>query len=70
MPAETTKRKQGMCYNCDEPYVRGHRCTCLFCLKVSAFDRDDPLPEDVVASILDTVISLHAITSIRNEDIM
>lgn len=24
------RRRQGLCYNCDEPYVRGHKCPRLF----------------------------------------
>lgn len=24
------RRRQGLCYNCDEPYVRGHQCKRLF----------------------------------------
>ena len=33
------RRKQGLCYNCDEPYVRGHKCARLFFLE--APDDDD-----------------------------
>lgn len=35
------RRRQGLCYNCDEPYVRGHKCARLFYLEVSDFDTDD-----------------------------
>lgn len=29
------RRKLGQCYNCDEPYVHGHKCQHLFYLEVS-----------------------------------
>jgi hypothetical protein len=33
-PAEQQeRRRQGLCYNCDEPYVRGHQCKCVFYLE-------------------------------------
>jgi hypothetical protein len=71
-PAEMAeRRKQGLCYNCDEPYVRGHRCPRLFYLEVTDFvddeikgDTDDDQEEQ------DPVVSLHAITGIRREDTM
>jgi hypothetical protein len=35
-PAEMAdRRRQGLCYNCDEPYVRGHKCQRLFYLEVT-----------------------------------
>lgn len=40
-PADTAeRRRQGLCYNCDEPYVRGHKCQRLFYLEVCDFDED------------------------------
>ena len=33
-------RRQGLCYNCDEPYVRGHQCQRLFFLEVSDYTSD------------------------------
>ena len=30
-------RKQGLCYNCDEQYVRGHKCARLFYLEASDY---------------------------------
>jgi hypothetical protein len=39
------RRRQGLCYNCDEPYVRGHKCPRLFYLDVTDFDdNDDSVP--------------------------
>jgi len=34
------RRRQGLCYNCDEPYVRGHQCQRLFFLEVSDYTSD------------------------------
>lgn len=34
------RRKQGLRFNCDEQYVRGHRCQCLFYIKVEDYDAD------------------------------
>jgi len=70
------RRRQGLCYNCDEPYVRGHQCQRLFFLEVSDYTSDgeddaaaedaDALPAEEAAP----VVSLHAITGIRTEDTM
>ena len=50
------RSRQGLCYNCNEPYVRGHQCQHLFFLEVSdytsdgedrvAVDDDDALPAE------------------------
>jgi len=43
------RRKQGLCYNCDEPYVRGHKCARLFFLEVADYiveEPDDADPDD------------------------
>jgi hypothetical protein len=31
------RRKQGLCYNCDEPYVQGHKCARLFYLEAADY---------------------------------
>jgi hypothetical protein len=36
------RRKQGLCYNCDEPYVRGHKCARLFFLEASDYIVEEP----------------------------
>jgi hypothetical protein len=41
------RRRQGLCFNCDEPYVRGHVCQRLFYLEVDdlaplCFNCDEP----------------------------
>lgn len=70
-------RKQGRCCNCDEPYVRGHKCSRLFYLKVSDYiveEPKDPVDEAFVdAAPFDPetpMISLAAIAGIRTEDTM
>ena len=40
------RRRQGLCYNCDEPYVRGHKCPRLFYLEVTDFMEQDPEVQD------------------------
>ena len=41
-PAEMAEhRQQGLCYNCDEQYTRGHKCPRLFYLEVTDADEDD-----------------------------
>ena len=58
------RRRQGLCYNCDKPYVRGNQWQRLFFLKVSDYTSDD---EDDAAA---AVVSLHAISGIHTEDTM
>ena len=43
------RRRQGLCFNCDEPYTPGHACPRLFYLEVA-----DYIPEDAVAADLAT----------------
>jgi hypothetical protein len=39
------RRRQGLCYNCDEPFVRGHQCKRLFYLESDDYaDNDTPPP--------------------------
>lgn len=73
-PAEMAeRRKLGLCYNCDEQYVRGQKCPRLFYLEVTDFvgetfpelDNTSPTQEDDPP-----LISLNAITGIRTEDTM
>ena len=73
------RRRQGLCYNCDEQYVRGHVYPHLFYLEVDDFVDDDGAPAgDVVAAVLPKeqavdgvahahapVVSMHALAGIR-----
>ena len=46
------RRRQGLCYNCDEQYVRGHVCPRLFYLEADDFAVDKELPaEDAVPAV-------------------
>ena len=54
------RRRQGLCYNCDEQYARGHKRQCLFYLEVSDFDYDDSPPQDTTQPAPDErLILLH-----------
>lgn len=61
------RRKQSLCYNCDEQYVRGHHCQRLFYIEVADYDNEE-IPEHDIDEA--TIISLHAFTGIRTEDTM
>jgi hypothetical protein len=75
-PAEMAeRRKQGLCYNCDEPYVQGHKCARLFFLEAADYivqeppESDDEEPEaDSAAN--NPSISLAAIAGVHTEDTM
>jgi len=74
------RRKQGLCYNCDEPYVRGHKCARLFFLEASDYIVEDPDDGDAAQEVQATepppfdakapMIFLSAITGIRTEETM
>ena len=41
-PAEQLeRRRQGLCFNCDEPYVPGHVCPRLFYLEAADYIEED-----------------------------
>ena len=80
-PDEMAERhKQGLCYNCDEPYVRGHKCARLFYLEASDYIIEEPEEDDVALAAAassqlsfdpeEPLISLSTITGIRTEDTM
>ena len=39
--AMANRREQGLCYNCDERFVPGHRCKKLFVLEIDPDEVDD-----------------------------
>jgi hypothetical protein len=43
------RRRQGLCYNCDEPYVHDHACQCLFYLESADFI-DNDIPTNISAA--------------------
>jgi hypothetical protein len=50
-PAEQMeRRRQGLCYNCDEPYVRGHVCQCIFYLESVDYVDDEATLEDAAGT--------------------
>lgn len=62
------RRRQGLCYNCDEQYVRGHKCSRLFYLEVTDFlEDDDQVHDNSTQSANDEtpLISLNAITGVK-----
>jgi len=40
------RRRQGLCFNCDEPYVRGHHCQRLFFLEADDFPAEAVVDND------------------------
>jgi hypothetical protein len=71
------QRKLGLCYNCDEQFVRGHKCTCLFYLEVPDYiveepdePDDDPPTKQPSFDPEKPMISMSAVTSIRACDTM
>jgi hypothetical protein len=74
------RRRQGLCYNCDEQYVRGHVCQRLFYLESSDYidaeefmaaeDAVAMAPEDPTAPLEGAtanalVVSIYALAGIR-----
>lgn len=51
----TERRKQGLCYNCDEPYMRGHKCARLLYLEAADYIVDEPAEEEVEAATAEPV---------------
>jgi hypothetical protein len=74
------RHRQGLCYNCDEPYVRGHQCQRLFYLESPDFLADDVVEDESAddgaelaladAPTTALVVSLHALAGIRTENTM
>ena len=64
------RRADGLCYNCDEKFVLGHRCKKLFVIEVIGFDDDEEVDEEIECLALsgaqdNPAISLHAATGVR-----
>jgi len=64
------RRADGLCYNCDEKFILGHRCKKLFVIEVIEFDNDDVVDEEIECLALTGThdqlgISLHAATGVR-----
>jgi hypothetical protein len=65
------RRRQGLCFNCNEKFSRGHNHVCqrLFFLDL-ADDGDDIVNETAVVQTEDPLISLHAIAGVRTGETM
>jgi hypothetical protein len=61
------RRRQGLCYNCDEQYTRGHKCQKLFYLEETDFDAEAGLEQQQLEEE-EPLISLHALKGIRTDD--
>ena len=63
----TQRRADGLCYNCDEKFVAGHRCKKLFVIEVVGFDdTEEPAAAAAISATDDAPgISLHAISGVR-----
>jgi hypothetical protein len=66
------RRADGLCYNCDEKFVLGHRCKKLFIIEVVAFeDEEEEAVDETIecaalsGALVEPGISLHAITGVR-----
>lgn len=58
------RRRQGLCFNCEEKFMPGHCCKRLFLLEVRPDDSDDPLV-DSDSEDTSPAISLHALSGIQ-----
>ena len=65
------RRRQGLCYSCDEQYSPDHKCQRLFYLEVT--DPDDARTadtEELKLAVNTLVLSLQAMAAIRTEETM
>jgi hypothetical protein len=74
MAKQEEHRRLGLCYNCDEKFVRGHNrvCKCLFLLDGAVEDAKDLLKssELTAAEEESPLFSLHTIAGVRFTDTM
>ena len=68
------RRRLGLCYNCDEKFVRGHNRVCkrLFLLDAAVEDEEDLMKssEPTAAEEESPIFSLHAIAGVCFTDTM
>ena len=60
------RRRQGLCYNCDEQYVRGHVCPHLFYLESDDFIDEEGLPAmdgDAATLLIDSALPVDGATA-------
>jgi hypothetical protein len=64
------RRRQGLCFNCDEKFVRGHHCTHLFYTEYDNEAADDEGSWPTAEENIEPVISLYAVTGITSGETM
>jgi hypothetical protein len=57
------RHRQGLCYNCEEKFMPGHRCKRFFMLEIVPDDYDDDYDQ---ATAEEPAISLHALAGIQS----
>jgi hypothetical protein len=62
------RRRQGLCYNCDEQYTRGNKCQKLFYLEVA--DNEEDVFPDTQQDQEEPLISLQAVSGVRTANTM
>jgi hypothetical protein len=68
-PAEMAeRRRQGLCFNCDEPFVRGHKCAHLFYIEYDDSITDDVTSGDDTHGDDEPRISLYVVAGVQAED--
>jgi hypothetical protein len=73
-PAEMQdRRSRGLCFNCDERFVPGHRCKKLFVIEgiyTDEGDEEEPQILEEIGEDEEPIISLHALTGSPNPQTM
>uniref|UniRef100_A0A0A9EGH2 Uncharacterized protein n=1 Tax=Arundo donax TaxID=35708 RepID=A0A0A9EGH2_ARUDO len=64
------RRRQGLCYNCDEKFVHSHRCAHLFYIEYDDTMADEEDYSADADSQEDPHISLYALAGVEVEDTM
>jgi hypothetical protein len=62
------RRRQGLCYNCDEQYTRGNKCQKLLYLEVA--DNEEDVFPDTQQDQEEPLISLQAVSGVRTANTM
>jgi hypothetical protein len=59
------RRRQGLCFNCDEKFVRGHKCAHLFLVEYDDSGLDDGSAGDGEPTDDEPRISLYAVVGVQ-----
>ncbi|XP_068639378.1 uncharacterized protein [Aristolochia californica] len=68
-PEMEARKEQGLCFNCDEHYTRGHRCKKRFWVELEEEDEEEAPPVEEVATD-EPEVSIHAITGLQTTSTM